>query len=145
MFIVVIPAVFGVVPAIGLAVAKSRWTPLAWVIAVGAAATGYVLHGKGMLLDQRTFIVALSPLYQLAMYSLLLSCFVAIFREPPRYVPMVFIDNYIAFARSLRDGRPGDWGVRLDASYPRDIVFKAIVILTGVVPPLYGIYGHGNI
>ncbi len=145
MLIVAVPALFGVIPAVGLAVTRSRWAAVAWVLAAGAAATAYVLNIKGLLPDQRTLVVLLSPLYQLASYTLLLSFFMTIFRDRPRYTPLLFIDNYIKFARSLRRGGPGDFGAQLGPSYVRDSVFKIIVILTGVVPPLYYMYSDAII
>jgi hypothetical protein len=138
MLIVTVPAVFAVAPAVGFAITRSRWTPLASV-ASGAAVTGYLLHTRGLLSDQPTFIALLFPLYHLAL-TLLLSGFTGIFRDRPRYTPIVFIDNYVRFSRSLRNGGSGDWGVRLGPSYVRDSVLKAIVIFTGIVPPLYYLY-----
>jgi hypothetical protein len=145
MLIVTVPAALAVAPAVGFAITRSRWTPVVWMMALGAAVTGYILHIKGLLSDQPTLVALLSPLYQLALYTLLLSGFIAIFRDRPRYTPIVFIDNYVKFSRSLRNGGSGDWGVRLGPSYVRDSVFKAIVIFTGIVPPLYYLYGGGII
>ena len=145
MLIVAVPALFGTLPAVGMAVTRSRWAPVAWVLAVGTAATAYVLNTKGLLADQRTLVVLMSPLYQLASYTFLLSVFITIFRDRPRYAPLLIMDNYIKFARSLRSGSPGDFGVQLGPSYVRDSMFKPIVILTGVVPPLYYLYGNGII
>jgi hypothetical protein len=141
MFIVAVPCVLGAAPKIGVAVARSRWTPVAWLLVVVAALTGYVLRSRGLLVDQGDFVAFLSPLFQLSLYTLLLSGFIATFRDPPRYAPILLPGGYLKIARSLLNGGSTDWGVEFRESYVRDSLFKAVVILSGVAPPLYYMFG----
>ena len=111
------PFLFGVVPVIGCVVAKSRWTPFAWVGAVGSAACGFLLHREGLPVDRRVALVLWVPLYHLAVYTLILYVFLRIFHKRPRYTPTSFAEGF-------------GW----------DRAFTAIVILTGILPvvPFFG-------
>ena len=73
-------------PNVGLFVAKSRWSRIAWIAAFGVGGLGEWLWHRGLLGNHREAVFYWAPLYQLFMYSLALSLFLRMLKRPPRNV-----------------------------------------------------------
>jgi hypothetical protein len=75
----------GAFPGVGQLVANSRWTTLAWVVALVIVALGYGLSYYG-LVPPRLLVCYWAPLYQLSLYTLALRVFTRVLGRGPRYV-----------------------------------------------------------
>lgn len=88
------PFILGFVPILGCMVAKSRWTPIAWAVAISSGVVGYALQRQGYISNPRVAWCLWAPLYQLIVYTVVLNLFLLVVHRRPRYVPYNFPAGY---------------------------------------------------
>jgi hypothetical protein len=101
------PMILCFAPSIGVLVARSQWTPLAWVCAVAVGFLGEVLFRVGALTANSSVkVLYWAPLFQLAVYSAALFLFLRLTKRLPRNVTFnfatgLFWDRAFAFVVAM--------------------------------------------
>jgi hypothetical protein len=92
--VVLPPFIMGFVPIVASFVARSRWTPVAWVAALAIGTYGCMLDRNHLLPDHRLAAIAWIPVYQLFVFTLATNVFFLALHRRPRYVPSRFAPGY---------------------------------------------------
>ena len=87
------PFIMGAAPLVGCVVTRSKWTPVAWVIALAIGAVGYTLDRARLSPDHRLAVVAWVPVYQLFVVTLAMHVFFLVFHRRPRYAPTRYAEG----------------------------------------------------
>ena len=110
-FFFTVSIVLACFPKVGLFVAKSRWTPIFWIVALAIGGLGQWLWNTGNLAMHSSTEFYWAPLYQIFIYSLALRLFFWGMNRPPR-----------------------DITYNLNAGLLWDRVFFFVVIIISIVP-----------
>ncbi|MGO9931824.1 MAG: hypothetical protein ACLPV8_08425 [Steroidobacteraceae bacterium] len=75
-------------PTVGAVVARSKWTPIVWVIAFGIGCVGELLLRRNVFVDRRFAVAYWAPVYEFFIYSLALSLFHRFLKRAPQDVSL---------------------------------------------------------